>query len=237
MCVCLVFFFFSFNSFLFLKWHEQDCLKRPRRWMILEAVLLSTQRQMRMKMLWNRESRVCESDHRAQSRSAQYHNTTHAQGGGLAAEKLPDTRSHQLFQLAGPAPDLTSSSVKYDKTQQSTDSKLWVWELEPPELPWCCGAVLQGYRHGVPSMFQLLHLLQQLEETTQMKLPAYYQALLLSLAALTDVVSTPLILFFWQPLLMTSLEGNSLKNCLFHSMLPLYGLSTANINWKLLFLL
>lgn len=38
-------------------------------------------------------------------------------------------------------------------------------------------------------MLQFQHLLQQLGGTAQLKLPAYYQGLLLSLAAVNDVVS------------------------------------------------
>lgn len=215
--------------FFFLNQHRQDCLKPPRRCRILEAVLLSTHGQVRTKMLWN--SAVRESDHGAHRVYECIECIVpQAQRGGLGAEEIPSLPSHQLLQGAGPAPDLTSASDKYVETWQRTASKIWVWEPKPPELPWCCGTGLLLSRHSVPSAFQILHLPRQLEGTTQLKLPAFYQGLLLSLAAFTDVVSTPLILFFWQPLPMTSLKENPLKNCLLHSLLPLSALSASNIS-------
>lgn len=59
----------------------------------------------------------------------------HAQRGGLGAQELLGLPSHQLLQLAGPAPDLTSAGNKYSETEQRTVSKMQVWDLEPPELP------------------------------------------------------------------------------------------------------
>ena len=99
---------------------------------------------------------------------------------------------------------------------------MWVWEPRPPELPWCCGTRLLVCRHSVPSVFQFLHVLQQLEGTAQLKFQAHCQGLLLLLAAVTDIAFTPLILFFWQLLPMTSLKGNPSENCLFHFLLPLF---------------
>lgn len=138
-----------------------------------------------------------------------------AQRGELGAEELLGLPFHQLLQLAGSAPGLASAGGKCDETQPRTASKMQVWELESPELPWGCGAGFLMCGCRVPLESQFLHLLQHLGGTTWPKLLAYYQCLMLPLAAVTDVVSTSLTLFFWQPLLMMFLEGNPLENCLF----------------------
>lgn len=222
-------FFFPFSLFFYQQ--KENCLKLPQKCGILGAVLLPRkQNQVRKKRQWNRKSAVYEGYHGV------HHNTSCwyvPRGVSWVQKGLP---FHQLLQLVGSAPGLASAGGKCDETQPRTASKMQVWELESPELPWYCGAgfLMCGYRDPLESQF--LHLLQHLGGMTWPKLSAYYQCLMLPLAAVTDVVSTSLTLFFWQPLLMMFLEGNPLENCLFHSLLPLSAHSAANIKYQLLFL-
>lgn len=109
---------------------------------------------------------------------------------------------------------------------QRAASKVCVW-CPGPSLLWYRG--LPGWGHSVPSLFQFPHLPQQLQGIAPLKLPARYEAPCYCFAAVTGVVSIPLVIF-WQSLLMTSLNGNPLENRLFLFLLPLSAFLTSTRN-------
>lgn len=170
-------------------------------------------------MLWNRQSEVNHGIH------WMHHTTAQGQRGRLAAEELPGLPSHQMLQLAGPASDLMSTWILWDTAKDRQQGV-------GPGAKASRAALVMQYRLANTLTLSLLCFSFYPFHSNWKELPKWNSQPAIRASIITSCcywVSTLLILF-WQPLLMTSLKGNPLENCLFHSLLPLSAFSASNIN-------